>query len=82
MVTEYKIEYNFDPETRFIAAVVPALNYISSFGATFAEAEKHITEAIEAYLEALIKENAIIPKETFLTSGTFVKISMAPLNTP
>ncbi len=59
MITEYKIEYNFDPETRFVTGVVPALNYLSSFGANFAEAEKNITEAIEAYLESLIKENAI-----------------------
>lgn len=73
--TEYKIKYDFDTETRAVTAVVPSLNYLSSFGATFAEAEKNITEAITAYLEALAKKQSIIPREIH-EQGTFVKVRM------
>ena len=36
---EYKIEYDFDVETKQVMAVIPELNHVSSFGRTFAEAE-------------------------------------------
>lgn len=75
-LTEYKIEYDFDQETRAVTAVVPSLNYLSSFGATFTEAEKNITEAIAAYLEALTKEQRIIPREIEHNQGTFVKVRL------
>ena len=50
---EVSIEYGFDVETNSVIATVPDLNYISSFGKDFAEAEKNVTEAVLAYLEAL-----------------------------
>jgi predicted RNase H-like HicB family nuclease len=74
MVTEYKIEYDFDPETRSVTAVVPSLNYLSSFGGNFLEAETNIKEAIEVYLEALIREKNEIPQERQILDGTFVKV--------
>ncbi|MBI4359681.1 MAG: type II toxin-antitoxin system HicB family antitoxin [Candidatus Jacksonbacteria bacterium] len=76
LTTEYKIEYDFDQETGAVTAVVPALNYLSSFGATFAETEKNITEAIGAYLEALTKEESVIPREIEYDHGTFVKVRL------
>jgi predicted RNase H-like HicB family nuclease len=76
MFTQYKIQYDFDPETRSVTAVVPALNYLSSFGDNFQKAEQNIKEAIQAYLEALIKEHLEIPQEKIL-EGTFLKVNVA-----
>jgi predicted RNase H-like HicB family nuclease len=59
---ELPIEYSFDTDSNMIIATIPQLNYISSFGKDFTEAEKNITEAILAYLEALEKDNLPIPK--------------------
>lgn len=50
---EFPVEYSFDVETNSVVATVPDLNYISSFGKDFAEAERNVSEAILAYLEAL-----------------------------
>lgn len=50
---EFPVEYSFDVETNSVIATVPDLNYISSFGKDFTEAENNITEAVLAYLEAL-----------------------------
>ena len=75
-LTEYKIEYDFDQETGSVTAVVPALNHLCSFGATFKEAEKNIREANTAYLEALAKKESIIPREVENDQGTFVKVRL------
>jgi predicted RNase H-like HicB family nuclease len=58
---EYRVIYEFDKETGQVIATVPSLNYVSSFGADFAEAERNIQEAVEAYLEALVKEGQSLP---------------------
>jgi predicted RNase H-like HicB family nuclease len=50
---ELAVEYNFDFETGTVMAIVPELNYISSFGKDFTEAETNIIEAVLAYLEVL-----------------------------
>ncbi|MFH1643955.1 MAG: type II toxin-antitoxin system HicB family antitoxin [bacterium] len=56
---EYKIEYEFDKETRQVIATIPELNHTSSFGKTFAEAEANAKDAALCYLEALSKEKKI-----------------------
>ena len=71
---EYKIEYDFDTETKQVVAVIPELNHISSFGRTFAEAEANTKEAALCYLESLSKENKMIPKSAFRTEGTYLKL--------
>ena len=55
-MTEYRVIYQFDHETGQVMAAVPELNYVSSFGADFAEAEQNIMEAVAAYLETLLAE--------------------------
>ena len=50
-MTEYRVIYQFDRETGQVMAAVPELNYVSSFGADFAEAEQNIMEAVAAYIE-------------------------------
>ncbi|MEA1962960.1 MAG: type II toxin-antitoxin system HicB family antitoxin [Patescibacteria group bacterium] len=71
---EYKIEYEFDTETKLIIATIPELNHTSSFGKTFAEAEANVKEAVLCYLEAIIKEHKTIPEPVFHTEGTYLKL--------
>jgi hypothetical protein len=59
---EFPVEYSFDIDSNMVIATIPQLNYISSFGQDFAEAEKNVTEAVLAYLEALEKQGLPIPK--------------------
>ncbi|MEA5534907.1 type II toxin-antitoxin system HicB family antitoxin [Crocosphaera sp. XPORK-15E] len=58
---EFPVEYSFDVETNSVVATVPDLNYISSFGKDFAEAEQNVSEAILTYLEALKMDGLPIP---------------------
>ena len=37
---EFPVEYSFDIDSNMVIATIPQLNYISSFGQDFAEAEK------------------------------------------
>ncbi len=71
---EYKIEYETDPETGQISATIPELNYLSSFGDTFAEAEANVREAAIGYLELLLKEKKQIPKPAPQREGTYLKL--------
>lgn len=71
---EYKIEYDVDKETSQVTATIPELNHISSFGDTFAEAETNVKEAAVGYLEVIIKERKEIPKPSFRTEGTYIKL--------
>jgi predicted RNase H-like HicB family nuclease len=59
---EFPVEYSFDIDSKMVIATIPQLNYISSFGKDFAEAETNITEAVLAYLEALEKDGLPQPK--------------------
>ena len=71
---EYKIEYEADEETGQIVATIPELNNVSSFGGTFAEAEANVREAALGLLEVFVKEKREIPKPSFHTEGTYLKI--------
>lgn len=71
---EYKIEYDVDKETSQITATIPELNHVSSFGDTFAEAESNVKEAAVGYLEVIVKERKEIPKPSFRTEGTYIKL--------
>ncbi len=70
----YKIEYEADQETGQVVATIPELNHISSFGDNFAEAEANVREAALGYLEVLVKGKKEIPKPTFQTEGTYLKL--------
>ena len=71
---EYKIEYETDKKSGQVVAIIPELNHVSSFGNSFAEAEANVKEAALGYLEVLIDEQKEIPKPSFHTEGTYLKI--------
>jgi predicted RNase H-like HicB family nuclease len=73
-MTEYRVIYEFDQETGQVMATVPELNYISSFGADFAEAERNIMEAVAAYLETLLAEGQLLPRSVREREGTFLRV--------
>ena len=70
----YKIEYEVDKQTGQVVATIPELNYVSSFGDTFAEAEANIKEAANGYLEVLIQKHQKIPEPAFKTEGTYLTL--------
>ena len=70
----YKIEYENDKKSGQVIATIPELNHLSSFGATFAEAESNVREAALGYLEVLFKKQREIPKSAFHTDGTYIKL--------
>jgi predicted RNase H-like HicB family nuclease len=72
---EFPVEYSFDSDSNMVIATIPQLNYISSFGQDFSEAEKNVTEAVLAYLEALEKRCLPIPRIE-KNSGTFLIIEL------
>ncbi|MDJ0601517.1 MAG: type II toxin-antitoxin system HicB family antitoxin [Crocosphaera sp.] len=73
---EFSIEYSFDSETNSVIATVPDLNYISSFGKDFAEAEKNVTEAVLAYLEALKIDGLPLPISAKKSTGTMLVVEL------
>ena len=72
---EFPVEYSFDSDSNMVIATIPQLNYISSFGQDFSEAEKNVTEAVLAYLETLEKRGLPIPSIE-KNSGTFLIIEL------
>ena len=54
----------------------PTLPGCHSYGVTIEEAKKNIKEAIEAYIESLIKDGEAIPEEKDIMIGE-VKLEMA-----
>lgn len=73
---EFPVEYSFDAETKSVIATVPELNYISSFGKNFSEAEKNIIEAVLGYLEVLKMDNLPLPNCQKKTNKTMLIIEM------
>ncbi len=73
---EFAVEYSFDAETGSVVAIVPHLNYVSSFGRDFAEAEHNVIEAVLAYLEALKKDGLPLPQSHPVTTGTVLVIEL------
>ena len=73
-MTEYRVIYEFDQETGQVMATVPELNYVSSYGADFAEAELNIMEAVAAYLETLLAEGQLLPRGMREREGTFLRM--------
>lgn len=73
---EFPIEYSFDAESNVVIATVPELNWVSSFGKDFAEAESNVMEAVLAYLEALQIDGLPLP-EPRKTTGTLLVVDLA-----
>ncbi len=59
----YKVLVEWDPEENVWVTYVPALNHLSTFGETKAEALANTREAILGYLEAATKEGIEVPPE-------------------
>lgn len=70
----YKVEYETDKKSGMVTATIPELNHVSSFGATFAEAEANVREAALGYLEVLQMQKKQIPEPVFRTEGTYLRI--------
>lgn len=70
----YKIEYETDKKSGMVVATIPELNHVSSFGASFAEAEANVREAAVGYLEVLQKKNKRMPEPAFRTEGTYLRL--------
>jgi predicted RNase H-like HicB family nuclease len=73
---EFPVEYSFDVETNSVIATVPDLNYISSFGKDFTEAENNVMEAVLAYLEALKMDGLPLPNYPKKSTGTMLIIEL------
>ncbi len=59
---EFRVEYSVDRDSEMVIATVPDLNYVSSFGKDFVEAEKNVTEAVLLYIESLQDDGLPIPR--------------------
>ena len=73
---EFAVEYSYDRESGVFVATLPELGYVSSFGKTFAEAERNVTEAALAYLEALLEGGLPLPQSQ-PASGTVLVVDLA-----
>ncbi len=58
---QFKVLIEWDSDDRVWVTYVPALNHLSTFGATRDDALENTTEAIIGYLEAAEKEGIAIP---------------------
>lgn len=59
----FKVLLEWDPECQVWVTHVPALNDLSTFGDTKAEALENTKEAIVGYLESAAKEDISVPGE-------------------
>jgi len=63
-VAEYSYTVLFEPaEEGGYVAFCPALPGLVSEGDTYEEAREHVTEAIEGYLESLVKDGQPMPPD-------------------
>ena len=63
-----------EPDTKVYLAYVPALTGCQTWGKTVKEAQKHIEEAIQVYLETLVEYGDPIPNEAGFESFHTVTI--------
>lgn len=59
----FKVFLEWDPEALAWVTYVPALNHLSTFGASRQEALENTKEAILGYLEAAEEEGVRVPSE-------------------
>jgi predicted RNase H-like HicB family nuclease len=60
---EFQVFVEYDPADKAWVTYVPALDHLSTFGATRQEALGNTREAILGYLEAAAKEGIPLPSE-------------------
>jgi antitoxin HicB len=69
MTRHYKVLLEWDADSEVWVTYVPALDHLSTFGETRAEALENTREAILGYLEAADKEGISVP-----TAGSEVEL--------
>jgi len=67
-VRSFSVVYEAAPEGRYIA-FIPSLPGCHTQGETLEEAEGNIKEAAELYLEDILAEQGVLPRETRTLQG-------------
>jgi predicted RNase H-like HicB family nuclease len=62
-IRSFSVVYEADPEGGYIA-FIPSLPGCHTQGETLEEAERNIKEAAELYLEDVLAEQGVLPRET------------------
>jgi predicted RNase H-like HicB family nuclease len=57
----YEVLLTWDDDDKLWVSFVPALNWLSTFGETRAEALMYTQEAVEGYIETSVQEGIEIP---------------------
>ena len=68
MTKSYTYRIIIEPDGKFFHGYVPALSGCHTFGETIAETKLYLKDAIEVYVESLIKEKKIIPSDVSFES--------------
>lgn len=63
-----------EPDGKVFHGYVPALRGCHTWGKTIAETKKHLTEAIEVYIESLVADKLPVPDDASFESFTTVEI--------
>lgn len=72
MTYHFRVQFDFDPETGQVCALIPHLNNLSDYGQNFSEAEQNILKAAELYLQ----ECPEVSTEE-VSSGTQISLTLA-----
>lgn len=59
---QFKVLLEWDADEQVWVSYVPALDFLSTYGETRAEAIEHTRQAIAGYLEAAAKEGIQVPR--------------------
>jgi predicted RNase H-like HicB family nuclease len=73
----FKVLLEWDPEAQVWVSFVPALEHLSTFGRTKAEALENTREAIAGYLEAAAKEGIPVPSRDAEAELVDVEVAVA-----
>ena len=73
----YTYRVIIEPDGKYFHAYAPALPGCHTFGKTIVEARKHIKEAIMGYIESLVKEGIVIPKDEGMETYESVRLDSA-----
>jgi predicted RNase H-like HicB family nuclease len=77
LTRHFQVLIEYDPDEQVWVTYVPALDHLSTFGATRDEALDQTREAILGYLEAAAKEGLSVPAEAPPAELVDLEISVA-----
>ncbi len=78
-MTQHTFRVIIEPDGKRFHAYAPALPGCHTHGKTITEAQKHIGEAIDLYIEVLEEEGGKIPRD--ISFETFHTVLIAPKKT-